>query len=502
MKTMARSENARGALLVGLTATLFYTAFSWVPSFWFDEAATVSAVRRTPAELLDLLGNIDIVHGAYYFMMQGWTALFGVSEFAVRVPSALAGGVATGLVFAIGSRLGTRRYALIAAGLFMVLPRVQYAAMEARPFIFALALGAVATWALVRIWQAKGEPTARWWVLYAFSGTLGVLFSFYLVLLFAAHAVAVLSTRELRRRWLPFFACGALWALPAIAVGLVGYAQRAQVAWIRPLGPATAIEYVVAQFSSRLQFLDGLSPTPALGKIELAATVVVSLLLFLTALIGTWRARRHFLVRLALPWLLVPIAALAAGSLILGSTFYLPRYLTFTAPAIALLSAAALTPLRSTAPATRPLTHIAAVVTAGALLLAAVPATISLRTTGGKDASYDYQWVAKTVAQNAQPGDAIAPMGGEPNLIVRSYPDSFTGLADPTLVEPAGSIDLLFDGRVGIASAADKVQQYDRVWLIREKNDGVSPADLAALGYIPNTEYKGVTRVVTLYVRG
>lgn len=500
MKTMARSENARGALLVGLTATLFYTAFSWVPSFWFDEAATVSAVRRTLAELLDLLGNIDIVHGAYYFMMQGWTALFGVSEFAVRVPSALAGGVATGLVFAIGSSLGTRRYALIAAGLFMVLPRVQYAAMEARPFIFALALGAVATWALVRIWQAKGEPTARWWALYAFSGALGVLFSFYLVLLFAAHAVAVLSTRELRRRWLPFFAYGALWALPAIAVGLVGYAQRAQVAWIRPLGPATAIEYVVAQFSSRLQFLDGLSPTPALGKIELTATVALSILLFLTALIGTWRARRRFLVRLALPWLLVPIAALAAGSLILGSTFYLPRYLTFTAPAIALLSAAALVP--GARPAARPFARAVPFAALCALVLAAIPATISLRTTGGKDASYDYQWVAETVAQNAQPGDAIAPMGGEPNLIVRSYPDSFTGLADPTLVEPAGSIDLLFDGRVGIASAADKVQQYDRVWLIREKNDGVSPADLAALGYIPKTEYKGVTRVVTLYVRG
>lgn len=497
---MGRLENSRIAVLVGTAATLFYTVLSWVPSFWFDEAATVSAVRRTPAELLDLLGNIDIVHGAYYFMMHGWTALFGVSEFAVRVPSALAGGVATGLVFAIGSRLGTRRYALIAAGLFMVLPRVQYAAMEARPFIFALALGAVATWALVRIWQAKGEPTARWWALYAFSGTLGVLFSFYLVLLFAAHAVAVLSTRELRRRWLSFLASGIFWVAPAAVIGLIAYGQRDQIAWIRPLAPATAYEYFLAQFTSRVQFLNDLNTTPVLGKIEFTATAVLSILLFLTALIGTWRARRRFLVRLALPWLLVPLAALLAGSLILGAPYYLPRYLTFTSPAIALLSAAALVP-RSRSVA-RPCARAVPIAALCALVLAAIPATISLRTTGGKDASYDYQWVAKTVAENAQPGDAIAPMGGEPNLIVRSYPDSFSGLADPTLVEPAGSIDLLFDGRVGIASAADKVQQYDRVWLIREKDDGVSPADLAALGYIPKTEYKGVTRVVTLYVRG
>ncbi|WP_051620202.1 glycosyltransferase family 39 protein [Haematomicrobium sanguinis] len=499
---MGRLENSRIAVLVGTAATLFYTVLSWVPSLWFDEAATVSAVRRTPAELLDLLGNIDAVHGAYYFMMQGWTALFGVSEFALRIPSAIAGGASAGLIYAIGCRLGSSRYALVAAGIFAILPRVQYAALEARPFVFSMLFAALATWALVRIWSADEERdrTAFWWILYALCGALGVLFSLYTIFLFAAHLVTVLLVPVLRRRMLSFLASGIFWVAPAAVIGFIAYGQRDQIAWIRPLGPTTVTEYFLAQYSSRVQFLDGTDYIPTLGKIESAATSVLAVVLFTSALVGIWRVRREFLVRLALPWLLVPLAALLAGSLILGSPYYLPRYLTFTSPAIALLSAAALVPRAR--PTARPFARAVPIAALCALVLAAIPATISLRTTGGKDASYDYQWVAKTVAENAQPGDAIAPMGGEPNLIVRSSPDSFSGLADPTLIEPAGSIDLLFDGRVGIASAADKVQQYDRVWLIREKNDGVSPADLAALGYIPKTEYTGVTRVVTLYVRG
>lgn len=39
------------------------------PSFWYDEAATVSAARRPVAEIIDLVGNVDLVHAAYYFVI-------------------------------------------------------------------------------------------------------------------------------------------------------------------------------------------------------------------------------------------------------------------------------------------------------------------------------------------------------------------------------------------------------------------------------------------------
>ena len=52
------------------------------PSFWFDEAATISAGSRSLPELWRLLGNIDAVHGLYYLFMHGWMKL-GTSPTAI-----------------------------------------------------------------------------------------------------------------------------------------------------------------------------------------------------------------------------------------------------------------------------------------------------------------------------------------------------------------------------------------------------------------------------------
>ena len=38
-------------------------------SYWRDEAATMSAVRRPFAELVRMLGHIDAVHGTYYMII-------------------------------------------------------------------------------------------------------------------------------------------------------------------------------------------------------------------------------------------------------------------------------------------------------------------------------------------------------------------------------------------------------------------------------------------------
>jgi hypothetical protein len=59
-------------------------------SFWRDEAATLSAVRRPLGVLFHVLGRTDVVHGCYYLLMWVVIRLFGSSELALRFPSALA----------------------------------------------------------------------------------------------------------------------------------------------------------------------------------------------------------------------------------------------------------------------------------------------------------------------------------------------------------------------------------------------------------------------------
>src|SRR5690242_10780983 len=78
---------AWAAAIVGLFATVVSVTGSWIPSLWGDEAASVLSALRPPESLVAMLGYVDAVHGAYYFGLQAWVALFGAEPFAVRFPS-------------------------------------------------------------------------------------------------------------------------------------------------------------------------------------------------------------------------------------------------------------------------------------------------------------------------------------------------------------------------------------------------------------------------------
>ncbi len=70
-------------------------------SYWRDESATLVAVGRPFGNLIQLLGHVDAVHGAYYLLMWPLVQLAGTSEIVTRLPSALALAVAAALVTAL-----------------------------------------------------------------------------------------------------------------------------------------------------------------------------------------------------------------------------------------------------------------------------------------------------------------------------------------------------------------------------------------------------------------
>ena len=107
----ARPWDAAG---VALLAVAVSAAGAARPSLWFDEAATISAATRSVPALWRMLGNIDAVHGVYYLLMHGWFAVFGATEFASRLSSALAVGLAAGGVVVLGRQISTRAVAVTA----------------------------------------------------------------------------------------------------------------------------------------------------------------------------------------------------------------------------------------------------------------------------------------------------------------------------------------------------------------------------------------------------
>ncbi|WP_148286307.1 hypothetical protein [Curtobacterium sp. B8] len=121
-------------LTVGAIGTLVAAAFAWVPSLWYDEAATVTSAQRSWPQLWAELHNVDAVHGLYYALVHAWFWLVGYTPFTLRFPSALAVGIAAGLVVALGRRLGGRRFGIAAGLVFLALPGVQWAGSEGRSY--------------------------------------------------------------------------------------------------------------------------------------------------------------------------------------------------------------------------------------------------------------------------------------------------------------------------------------------------------------------------------
>src|SRR5271168_5453376 len=64
-------------LMVGVLAAAVSLGGAGRPSFWYDEAATISAsYSRSLGQLWQMLRNVDAVHGLYYLLMHGWFQIF------------------------------------------------------------------------------------------------------------------------------------------------------------------------------------------------------------------------------------------------------------------------------------------------------------------------------------------------------------------------------------------------------------------------------------------
>lgn len=483
---------SRASILAGLLAFVYSGFGVWHPSFWTDEAATLSAVRRDFPDLMAMLGNIDAVHGAYYFLIFGWTRIFGFSELALRMPSLIALAVSALLMVELGRKISSVYMGFIAAALLVVMPRAQYAATDARSYALTV-LGAVAaTYLLVSI---RENPRRAKWVLYAVAGLLTVSLSFYCIFLLIAHAVTVVLDPRLRKEWRGIAAASTAWLAPALYVGIIASGQQFQISWIRPVGPAFPLEFALLQFFGDGYFtIDGrVSPVPTPG--EDLSTIALAILMWTAAAVGLVLYRRHFLVRLALPWLLLPAAAVIGASLVTGGNYYLPRYLTFALPALALLAAA---PAAAGGYRSAGKVRGGMAVVAAAALIASVPSYLGQRSQYGRDPQDDFRHIASSVERLSEPGDAFV-MGPARDLAYQAYPDSYEGLADPTKGISATEWKRIFNQRFDVATSAPKILQHPVVILIETTGDTSLAEALQKIGYSAGQSEQGPGTTVTRY---
>ncbi|MHB1173005.1 MAG: glycosyltransferase family 39 protein [Lacisediminihabitans sp.] len=466
------------AIILGLGAALLSLLGSWVPSLWGDEVTSILSAQRPLPSLFSMLGHVDAVHGTYYLLLHFWIDLFGASPFSVRLPSAIAVGLAVSGVVILGKRLAGYRAGVIAGVVCMILPRVTYMGEEARSFALSAACAVWLTILLVRlVSRAEIRPT-RWLLYSVLLAVSGYVFLFSLLIL-ASHAIVILSlrpSRRLLRSWLSATLFGVLLAFPVIFFGI---AERKQISYLAHRDAANFGVITVDQWFGNPAF-------------AIAAWAVI-LFAVLAAALAWLRSRRtatasdNAILRqvgpnspslfvVAATWLFAPTVLLLGANAV--SAMYTVRYLSFSAPAAALLIGLALS---------IPSRRWAAPLAIAALVVTAAPTYLAQRTLYAKNSS-DWASVAEVIKAHARPGDGVLfDESLQPSkrlrLAMHGYPDAFQGLNDIALKVPYTESLWWSDSTYPLDHVTGRLATVQRVWLIEYRAPG-KPAgtyDLATL---------------------
>lgn len=455
---------ARGRLLdplfIALFATVVSAAWACRPSLWFDEGATISAsASRTLPELWRLLSHIDAVHGAYYLLMHGWFAVFPPTEFWSRFPSSLAVGAAAAGVTVFTKQFSTRPTAVCAGAIFAILPRTTWAGMEARPYAF---VAAAAVWLTVLFVAAVRRNGRRGWVWYALGLMLAILLNLNLVLLVPVYGamLPLLAPRGARKSPVLWWVGGSVVAVAAMTPFILfAHNQVWQVNWIYPVSWHYAFDIVLRQYFDH-------SVAFAIASAVLIVAAVVTRLAGGPAPAADLRR----LLVIAAAWMVIPTALVVVYSAVIEPIYY-PRYLIFTAPAMAVVLAGCIVTV-----ARRPWPI------AGAVLLfavAAVPNYLFVQRWPYAKEGWDYSQVADLISSHAAPGDCLMVDNTVPwkpgpiRALLATRPAAFRSLID---VERGGygpKVGSLWDGHVAVWLATAKINKCPAIWTITNKDNSL-----------------------------
>lgn len=395
-------------------------------SYWRDEAATMAAVHRSFPQLLRLLGFVDAVHGAYYSIIWVVVRLFGIGEFAVRLPSALAMAAAAAGIAVLGRRLVSPRAGLAAGLVFAVLPNVSWYGQDARSPALVTALAVWTTYFFVRILDPAAPANATSATTQSTTSAPSATSATSATFAPSVTAAPPATPRAAgRRRWLICYAAGlvllglanvfALLLIVAHAATLAARVRRDGAAW-RPLAlrwlasAATAI-VVLSPFlllTRKESWQIRWTPKPGLSALTglrglvgptllfLVAVLIVVAAVGLSVLAGQERLRRRWpaaLGWLCLPWLVLPPLILLVASQV--KPMYEFRYVVFCVPAAALLIGTALVALG----------RAAAVAGLAVIVVLGLPAQLSVRAPAGH--GDNIRQLERIVAANQRPGDVV-----------------------------------------------------------------------------------------------
>jgi mannosyltransferase len=411
-------------------------------SYWRDEAATVSAVRRPLPALLRMLTHVDAVHGAYYLIMWPVARIAGSGEVAMRLPSVVAMAATAALITAIGARLVSERAGLAAGLVWAVLPGTSWYGQDARSYAMATLLACGASYLLLRLLDRPDRGRIAGYGLAM--AALGWINLFALLLVPAHGLTTWLASRRngtglaVGKGWL---AASAVAVLVNVPLMIFAWRQRADIEWIPPPDQHEA-ETLLAWSGS-------------LPASEVSLLILLAGIAFTAA--GGWLTlRRSFpgtLWALCVPWALAPVAILISASLIMPVFQF--RYVLICTPAVTVLAGAAIGALGRAAGA------VAAVV----LTLVGIPGQLADRDSAGH---YDnIRYLDQVISDQAQPGDGGLYSWQGWRQAAAAYPFGLAQLDDIALAQTPVAAGNLLGTDLPTAQIVRNLAKIRRVWLLQ-----------------------------------
>ncbi len=451
-------------------------------SLWFDEADAVILARQPFSVLIGNLAAAGQNGPLYTLFLHLWMGLFGTSEVAVRLPSALAGAAAIPLIYALGRALHGPRLGLYAAGILTIAPYQHWYAQEAKMYALLVCAVLASTLALI---VAVRDDRPRQWVLYVVLTTVALYLHVMAVLIIAAHAfwlflaarsaeagggppresVALIPRLRLRlppSRWA--FAALTLPYLP-IALWELRFAGSGAVTWHRPIGVLAFLRDTFTKFATGVRADDG---TALRGLLLFGGLAILGALPLVwrqsSWVTPTLRPRQRSLLLVSA--VVVPVALFFVVQLI--RPLYADRYLIVVTPAFILLVAGGLLALE------RRVWPLAAVATICLLVTSLVP----LREVNLAEAAQKEGWrgAYEQIAAHWHPNDAIIIQPGYLETTYQYYALRDDRLRDlPVLTIPNEYFDGTTDEQAIDLYLQRATVGYERIWMI------VSPDRLALI---------------------
>jgi len=315
-------------------------------SVWQDEAYSVVLARQDVGAIIQTQVE-DSSPPLYYVLLHFWLRIFGDSEFAVRLFSALLGVSLVTATLLIASALFRRAVGLWAGAMLALAPLAVYYSQEARMYSLTPLLAIISIYLCHLVAQKSTQKRMAWFIIV----TTAMLYTQnYGVFVLLAEVLYVLARRKERQDARPMLALmGVVGAyLPWLLVMSRQIAENT-TPWI----PAPRLR-MLAETLLSLTFKSWRLPTTGFLKASWGIGIIaVWALLVLTAWLALKTRRAGVASERALHWPLflmmsytvVPIACAFISSY--SKPIYVPgRYDTIVQPGLFILAALGLTSIR------------------------------------------------------------------------------------------------------------------------------------------------------------